>query len=155
MHTEYGEFRLFAYLDTLDHTLHFALVHGQITPDHPPLVRVHLQDDLCDLFEGTHFECGWSLRAALMKIAQEGGVLIILRKSQSQKEIIHRIKDLTLRERGIQLPLPERKEDLRSYGIGARILVDLGIQKMRVISAPKKMHALSGFGLEVIEYISP
>ncbi|CAK0761134.1 3,4-dihydroxy-2-butanone 4-phosphate synthase [Gammaproteobacteria bacterium] len=153
LHTEYGDFRLLAYLDTLDHALHFVLVSGPLNSLHPPLVRVHLQDDLCDLLGGKSAGCGWSLQDALIKIGREGGVLIILRKPQHQKEIIRRIKDLALRERGVQLPLQEQNEDLRSYGIGARILVDLGVQRMRVISAPKRMHALSGFGLEVVEYV--
>ncbi|CAK0767771.1 hypothetical protein CCP3SC15_3710001 [Gammaproteobacteria bacterium] len=140
-------------MDTLDQVLHFALVSGRLDPNHPPLVRVHLQDDLCDLLGGKSVGCTWSLQDALRRIGQDGGVLIILRKSQHQKEIVRRIKDLELRGRGIQLPLQERGEELRSYGIGAQILVDLGIHRMRVLSAPKRVHALSGFGLEVVEYV--
>lgn len=154
LRTEYGDFRLLAYLDTMDHTLHFALVSGPLQPDHPPLVRVHLQDDLCDLLGGKSVGCTWPLQDALRRIGHDGGILIILRKSQHQKEIIRRIKDLELRERGIMLPLQESGEDLRSYGIGAQILVDLGVHRMRVISSPKRVHALSGFGLEVVEYVA-
>ncbi|CAK0764350.1 3,4-dihydroxy-2-butanone 4-phosphate synthase [Gammaproteobacteria bacterium] len=153
LHTDYGSFRLIAYLDSLDQVLHFALVNGSLDPDHPPLVRVHLQDDLCDLLGGKSVGCTWSLQDAMRRISQDGGVLVILRKSQHQKEIIHRIKDLELRERGVQLPAQERGEDLRSYGIGAQILVDLGVHRMRVLSSPKRVHALSGFGLEVMEYV--
>jgi len=154
LHTDYGNFRLIAYLDTLDQILHFALVGGPLDPNRPPLVRVHLQDDLCDLLGGKSVGCTWSLQDALRRIGHDGGVLIILRKSQHQKEIVHRIKDLALRERGIQLPLLERGDDLRSYGIGAQILVDLGVHRMYVLGSPKRVHALSGFGLEVVEYVS-
>ena len=155
LHTDFGTFRLLAYLDILDQVLHFAVVNGSLNPEQPPLVRVHLQDDLCDLFGGTSVGCTWPLREALQRIDQEGGILILLRKPQSQKEMVRRIKDLELRARGIQLPIQERNEDLRGYGIGARILVDLGVQKMRVIGLPKRVHALSGFGLEVVEYVVP
>ncbi len=153
LHTEYGDFLLIAYLDTLDRALHFALVRGVIDPQHPPLVRVHLQDDLCDLLGGNSAGCTWQLQDALRRIGRDGGVLVILRKEQHNQEIIRRIKDLGLRSRGVRLPAQERSEDLRSYGIGARILMDLGVHRMRVISAPKRVHALSGFGLEVVEYV--
>ncbi|CAK0771352.1 3,4-dihydroxy-2-butanone 4-phosphate synthase [Gammaproteobacteria bacterium] len=148
-HNEYGDFRLFAYLDTLDQTLHFALVRGTLDSEQPPLVRVHLQDDLCDLLGSHSMGCAWPLREAMSRIGREGGVLILLRRSQEQKNIVRRIKGLET------VSSHEPQEDLRDYGIGARILGDLGIRKMRVLSAPKRFHALSGFGLEVIEYVGP
>jgi len=148
-HNEYGDFRLFAYLDTLDQTLHFALVSGTLDPEQPPLVRVHLQDDLCDLLGSHSAGCAWPLREAMSRIGREGGVLILLRRSQEQKNIVRRIKGLET------VSSHEPQEDLRDYGIGARILGDLGIRKMRVLSAPKRFHALSGFGLEVTEYVGP
>ncbi len=153
LHTEYGDFRLIAYLDALDRALHFALVSGVLEEDRPPLVRIHLQDDLCDLLGGRSLGCTWPLQDALRRIGRDGGVVLILRKPQQEQEIVRRIKDFGLREQGVQLPPQERSEDLRSYGIGARILMDLGIHRMRVISTPKRVHALSGFGLEVVEYV--
>jgi 3,4-dihydroxy 2-butanone 4-phosphate synthase/GTP cyclohydrolase II len=116
-------------------------------------VRVHLQDDLCDLLGGTLPGCTWPLQDALRRIGRDGGVVVVLRKAQDQKTMVRRIKDLELRGRGVQLPVQERGEDLRTYGIGAQILVDLGVQQMRVISSPRRVHALSGFGLEVVEYV--
>jgi len=152
--TEYGAFRLFAYLDILDNSLHFALVKGKLISQQPPLVRVHIQDDLADLFGGPLHEWGYSLPKVLRWISNEGGVVIILRKPQPQKELIRRIKDIELRSRGINFPEPERSADLRDYGIGARILADLGIQQMRVLSTPRRVPALSGFGLEIVEYVN-
>lgn len=153
LETEYGTFRLLAYLDTLDNSLHFALVKGLLTTQ-IPLVRVHLQDDLADLIGGQFRSSGHSLSSALRYIGESGGILIILRKPQPQKDLIRRIKDIELRSRGIQFPDQEKAHDLRDYGIGARILRDLGVKRMRVLSAPKRFPALSGFGLEISEYVN-
>ena len=154
MPTAHGEFRLYAYRDLLTRELHLALVKGEPVAEQPTLVRVHMQHTLCDLF-GNQRDCGWPLGDALQRIEQEGqGVVIILRPQESTERMIRHIQDYEMEDKGVPMPEPEKSEDLRTYGIGAQILLDLGVSKMRVLSSPKKMHALSGFGLDVVEYIN-
>ena len=154
MPTEYGNFRLVAYRDLLEKQMHMALVKGELRPDDPTLVRVHLPHVLCDLFGNKRGDCGWPLSDALRRIEQEGkGVVIILRQSEDADALIRHVKDYELQDQVVELPVQEKTADLRTYGIGAQILIDLGVKHMRVLSAPKKMHALSGFGLDVVEYV--
>ena len=80
-------------------------------------------------------------------------MVVILRQQEDVERMIRQIKDYEMEDQGVTLPHYDRSDDLRTYGIGAQILLDLGIHKMRVLSAPKKMHALSGFDLEVVEYV--
>jgi len=154
--TEYGNFRVYAYRDTIDDELHLALTMGEISPDRPTLVRVHLQNTLCDLFGTRHNACGWPLPALMRQIAAAGeGVVVILRNRDGAQDLLARLKDLQLHDKDDPVP-PRRlkgRSELRTYGIGAQILADLGVRKMRVMSAPKSMHAISGFDLEVVEYV--
>jgi 3,4-dihydroxy 2-butanone 4-phosphate synthase/GTP cyclohydrolase II len=153
MPTEFGEFRLLAYRDLLNREMHLALVKGELKPEEPALVRVHLQNTLCDLF-GNQRDCGWPLSDALRRINDEGqGVAIILRQQEDPESLIRNIKDYEMQDNGVPIPEMEKSDDLRTYGIGAQILIDLGVSHMRVLSSPKKMHALSGFGLDVVEYV--
>ena len=155
MPTEYGDFRLIAYNDLLDKGLHFALVKGQIQEGEDVMVRVHMQSSLCDVFGNLRKECGWPLSDVMRRIEDEGkGVVVILRQEESNASIIDNIQHYQQIDKGVDLPRKEQVEDLRTYGIGAQILKDLGVHKMRVMSSPKRMHALSGFGLEVVEYIT-
>lgn len=152
--TRHGTFQLVAYRDTIDHELHLALTLGEIRPERPTLVRVHLQNSLCDLFSPIHHACGWPLDAVLRQIAEAGeGVIVVLRNRDSADDLLARLKDLGAQ--ASEEDGPARREDgceLRTYGIGAQILSDLGVRRMRVMSAPKCMHAISGFDLEVVEY---
>ncbi len=152
--TEYGDFRLVAFEDSIDHDLHLALVHGDLDVSRPVLVRVHVQAMLCDLLGARTGDCGWPLRRALERVAEEGsGVVIVLGKPEDPASLARRIRHYA--EEGaesIHAPVSARKE-LRTFGIGAQILAELGVRQMRVLSAPKKMHAITGFGLEVVEYV--
>lgn len=153
MPTEHGEFRLVAYRDLLAREAHLALVKGEMSPDKPAMVRVHLQNTLCDLFDNQR-DCGWPLRDAMRRIAEEGeGVVVVLRQQEDADKLLRHLKDYEMQDKGIPVPEKEKSDDLRTYGIGAQILIDLGVKKMKVLSAPKKMHALSGFDLEVTEYV--
>ncbi len=153
MPTEHGEFKLVAYKDLLAHEVHLALVKGEMSPDKPAMVRVHLQNTLCDLFDNQR-DCGWPLRDAMKRISDEGeGVVIVLRQQEDADTLVRHIKDYEMTDKGIPIPEKEKSDDLRTYGIGAQILIDLGVKKMKVLSSPKKMHALSGFELEVVEYV--
>ncbi|HEB87810.1 MAG TPA: 3,4-dihydroxy-2-butanone-4-phosphate synthase [Gammaproteobacteria bacterium] len=154
MPTEFGSFHLHAYRNLIDGQVHLALVKGDLEPGVPILVRVHVESCLCDMFGSQRQDCGWPLRDALKRIADEGvGVAIILRLANESEAIISRIKNYSLQDEGTDLPRSDAGEDLRTFGIGAQILSDLGITHMRVLSAPKKMHALSGFGLNVVDYV--
>ena len=158
--TEYGEFRLFAYQDSIDSELHLALVLGEIDPREPVLVRVHVQSSLCDLFATTHDMCGWPLKNAMRQISEKGGgVIVVLRNHDSTREIIQRMRAFHSKDNedsvmpGYLPAAGDRRKNLRTYGIGAQILSDLEVHKMRVLSAPKSMHGISGFDLEVVEYV--
>ena len=152
--SEYGKFRLIAYQDSIDDALHLALVMGDIKSQQPTLVRVHLQDTLCDVLGLQREDAGWPLRDTLRRIAGAGaGVAVVLRKTEDASELVRRIRDYQLKDKGINLPKPVASIDLRTYGAGAQILADIGVSKMRVLGAPKKVHGLAGFGLEVVEYV--
>ena len=154
MPTEFGEFKLHAYRNVIDNQVHLALVKGDLEPGQATLVRVHVENSLCDIFGSQRDDCGWPLRDALKRIAEEGhGVAIILRLADESDVIINRIRHYAEVDKGIDQPHTETGSDLRTFGIGAQILTDLGVHKMRVLSAPKKFHGLSGFGLEVVEYV--
>ncbi|MGD9390324.1 MAG: bifunctional 3,4-dihydroxy-2-butanone-4-phosphate synthase/GTP cyclohydrolase II [Thioalkalispiraceae bacterium] len=154
MPTDLGDFRLYAFRNMIDQTVHMALVKGEINPDKPALVRVHVENPICDTFSSLRQDCGWPLRDAMKRIAEEGeGVVIILRLAEESDMLVSTIKHYNEQDNGKDIASIERGEDLRTYGIGAQILKDLGVSKMRVLSAPKKMHALSGFDLEVVEYV--
>ncbi|MHB1543569.1 MAG: bifunctional 3,4-dihydroxy-2-butanone-4-phosphate synthase/GTP cyclohydrolase II [Gammaproteobacteria bacterium] len=147
--TEFGPFELVAYEDHFEQSLHFAFKRGPVDPERPVLVRVHVENSLADLLHLSGPGLGWPLTDAFRVIAREGGTLVILRPAQEAATLI----------RGLDLGAPDDLQAnsqtvLRTYGVGAQILRDLGIRKMCVMSAPKLMLGLSGFGLEVSEYRS-
>ncbi|MFZ1575509.1 MAG: bifunctional 3,4-dihydroxy-2-butanone-4-phosphate synthase/GTP cyclohydrolase II [Chromatiaceae bacterium] len=154
--TEFGNFRILAYRDSIDNDLHLALVRGTIAPERPVLVRVHLQNSLCDLFGTQHPGCGWPLREVMRQVAKaEEGVIVVLRNRDRVEDLLSRFKALgpgTPAAEGLAARRQDRSE-LRTYGIGAQILADIGVRKMRVMSAPRAMHGISGFELEVVEYV--
>jgi len=152
--TEFGEFEMIAYQDSIDSTLHFALLRGKPNPQDPVMVRVHIRNSFCDLTASLREECGWPLRDALRQIAtQTQGVVVILRPEEDTEAVIQRIQTSSQHDTELEHHTDAPSQDLRTYGLGAQILSDLGVRKMRVLSAPKKMHAISGFGLEVVEYV--
>lgn len=152
--TEFGKFRLVAYQDWIDRELHFALVRGTVQPDVPTLVRVHVMNTLCDMLSIQHEDCGWPLRAALRRVAEEGnGVVVLLRKQEDTRDLVRRIRLCQLQGDQRGSLKPESPVDLRTHGLGAQILIDLGVRRMLVMSSPKRMHGLSGFDLEVVGYV--
>ncbi len=154
LHTEFGVFRLISYEDSIDKDLHMALVKGEIDAEKPALVRVHIQNPVSDLTGAVSDQFGWPLRDVLKRIGEsDAGVVVILCNQIGNQEIVRQIEDLARsasEEVMIQRP---NIRDLRVIGLGAQILSDIGVRKMRVLSAPKRIHAISGFGLEVVEYI--
>ncbi|MEQ8288937.1 MAG: bifunctional 3,4-dihydroxy-2-butanone-4-phosphate synthase/GTP cyclohydrolase II [Gammaproteobacteria bacterium] len=151
--TEYGEFVLHAYQDKLEKNLHFAMVKGRIDPETPTLVRVHLENPISDLTGSIASDRGWPINDILKRMAEEeSGVLVILCDQFEPIELIQQIESYKTNQKQ-----PQRSNnmswDQRTIGLGSQILSDLGVRKMRVLSAPKRIHALSGFGLEVVEYV--
>lgn len=152
--TEWGHWRLIAFEETVTRGVHFALVRGDLTSEEPALVRVHLEDPLTDLTGMTRSPGAWTLRRAMARVAQEGrGVVVILRQTHDSATLLSRVSDLALEEKGVKLPQPPASEGLRTYGVGAQVVAELGIRRMRVLGTAKRMLGLSGFGLEVVEYI--
>jgi 3,4-dihydroxy 2-butanone 4-phosphate synthase/GTP cyclohydrolase II len=152
--TDFGAFRMCWYEDHVHRAVHAALVRGELGGPLPPLVRVHLKDTLRDLIGVRTEAAGWTLRGVMERIAAEpGGVVIILHHQESAREIMESVRAL---EQGAQTS-PHAPQPggtiLRTYGIGAQILQDLGVTRMRVLSAPKQMFGISAFGLEVTEYV--
>ncbi|MEX0386637.1 3,4-dihydroxy-2-butanone-4-phosphate synthase [Spiribacter onubensis] len=159
--TEYGRFHLYAYQDTVDGALHFALLRGRTDPETPALVRVQIENTLADLFGATAPDQTWSLRESLAEIGGsevEPACLLMLRRADDRDEVLTRMREFeALSQSGEMTPEPressEESQALRTYGIGAQILTDLGIRRMRVLSTPKIMYGLSGFGMEVVDYV--
>ena len=155
MDTEFGQFQLTTYQDSIDGSFHMALVKGEVVADNPTLVRVHIENPLCDLTGNSGSECGWPLRDALQRVAnEESGVVVILRNQVSTEDMINQIKN---HQRTVEEKIVKTKtetEDLRVIGLGSQILADVGVKKMRVLSAPKRIHSISGFGLEIVDYVS-
>jgi 3,4-dihydroxy 2-butanone 4-phosphate synthase/GTP cyclohydrolase II len=152
--TEHGLFNLHAYRDTVDDAVHLALVKGEINPDEPTLVRVHLENTLSDLLDAQMQEHHWPLASALQRISREGkGVVVILRWDNGTDALIRSIKAYHLPDRPQRARVIKEPQELRTFGVGAQIIADLGVKKMRVLSAPKIVHGIAGFGLEVTEYV--
>jgi 3,4-dihydroxy 2-butanone 4-phosphate synthase/GTP cyclohydrolase II len=151
--TEYGEFRMYCYDDHINRSVHVALVKGDLGAVKAPLVRVHLQDTLGDVIGVKSSSLGWPLHSAIERISREqAGVIVLLRDQESSREFMDSVE--TLGEGSNDLD-KHRSGDmvLRTYGVGAQILRDLGLSKIRVLSAPKHMYAISGFDLEITEYV--
>lgn len=153
--TDYGVFRAHAYHDSINGVTHLALVKGEIKADVPTLVRVHMQDTLGDLVGSLAEDHRWPLRNAMKRIAKEEvGIMVILRRRESDDELLNQIKGYHMPEEQRTDSVSSEPDELRTYGIGAQIISDLGVCKMRVLSAPKIVHGIAGFGLEVVEYVS-
>jgi len=153
--TEFGAFRMASFEDHVNHAVHLALVRGVLDAKTPTLVRVHRQDTLGDVLGLRDPSVHWPLRDALRLIAaRDHGVVVILRPEESARDLMKAVQGLGPMTSGAGGRNAGGAMDLRTFGIGAQILRALGVRRMRVLSAPKNMHALSGFGLEVVEYVS-
>ncbi|MBT8423164.1 MAG: 3,4-dihydroxy-2-butanone-4-phosphate synthase [Gammaproteobacteria bacterium] len=151
--TEFGEFRLCCFEDHISSNVHTALIKGEPDSAEAPLVRVHVQETLGDVLGVQDRRLGRSLRSALERISQENnGIVVVLHYPEDPRHLVSQVRSLG--KRADQPARPKVGDTvLRTYGIGSQILSDLGVTKMRVLSAPKQMNAISGFGLEIIEYV--
>lgn len=158
--TELGAFRLYAYEDRMTQEVHLALARGQIEAPATPLVRVHLPETLRDLIGAPGTARSWTLRSAMKRIAEaDCGVVVILSTHESPRDLLRAVRELggpPASSCASVEKLPGQAGDgsvLRTFGVGAQILKDLGVHRMRVLSAPKQLHGLSAFDLEVESYI--
>jgi 3,4-dihydroxy 2-butanone 4-phosphate synthase/GTP cyclohydrolase II len=142
--TVYGAFRLIAYRDSSARETHLALVKGEIHADRETLVRVHEPLSVMDFLDVTGGGHSWPILGAMERIAEsQSGVIVLLHRPETADALLERIHPA---------PVASRKVDLRDYGIGAQILRDLGVGKMKLLASPRKMPAMDGFGLEVTGY---
>ncbi|EAS44422.1 bifunctional 3,4-dihydroxy-2-butanone-4-phosphate synthase/GTP cyclohydrolase II [Photobacterium profundum] len=150
--TEFGEFDMITYRDTIDNEIHYALRSGDVKENAETLVRVHLQDTFKDVLHSGASQ--WTLPTAMQRIASEGGVLVVLSKQENHDTIITKVKNLAANDNGQPKVKLNPKDQSRQVGVGSQILSDLGVSKMRLLaSSTQRYHSLSGFGLEVVEYI--
>jgi 3,4-dihydroxy 2-butanone 4-phosphate synthase/GTP cyclohydrolase II len=160
MPTKYGdEFTVIAYTNDIDNNIHIALVKGEIKPEDEILVRVHSQCLTGDVFGSLRCDCGEQLYKAMEMIKKEGkGVILYMKQEGRGIGLINKLKAYELQDKGLDTVEANIKlgfkPDLRDYGIGAQILVDLGVRKMRLMTNnPKKIVGLEGYGLKVVERV--
>ena len=151
--TQFGAFRMVCFEDHVNRAVHIALVRGTIDARTPTLVRVHRQDTLGDVIGVRDPTLHRPLQDALQLIADhENGVVVLLRPEESARDLMKAVG--ALGRAAEPAPRSDRAADFRTFGIGAQILRALGVRRMRVLGAPRHLHALSGFGLEIVEYLS-
>ncbi|MBC8227702.1 MAG: 3,4-dihydroxy-2-butanone-4-phosphate synthase [Gammaproteobacteria bacterium] len=152
INTEFGDFNLITFQDHINREVHFALTKGSIHQDSIPLVRVHVSNTIRDSVGIDNKNLGWPLKSAMKQISQsDTAVLVVLCYQEMPEDLMNMVKHLTSNKEN--KTNKNNASILRNYGTGSQILREIGIKKMRVVSEPKQMQAISGFDLEIVEYI--
>jgi 3,4-dihydroxy 2-butanone 4-phosphate synthase/GTP cyclohydrolase II len=157
--TKFGDFKIIAYRSNTDPTEHVAVVMGNVATDEPVLVRVHSQCLTGDVFHSLRCDCGEQIEIAMKRIAEAGrGVVLYMRQEGRGIGLHNKIKAYALQDKGMDTVEANIalgfKADQRDYGVGAQILADLGIRKMRLMTNnPKKMSGISSYGLQIVEQL--
>lgn len=153
--TEYGEFTLQRYKDTLHERIHFVLKKGDINAEEATLARVHVTNTVRDvMLADLPAEKGWNMKRSIQKIAEEGkGVIVLLASPEEQEDLLFS-SDLVLGKQSLPATKRSDTEMNLSVGLGSQLLREAGIGKMRLLSSPVKYNAISGFDLEVVEFVS-
>jgi 3,4-dihydroxy 2-butanone 4-phosphate synthase / GTP cyclohydrolase II len=157
--TEFGDFKIVIFENMLDHDHHIALMKGTIDPETPVLVRVHSQSTTADVFRSLHSGCRNELLVALKTIQEAGsGILVYLRQEEKGETLVNEIRSYAMKNPDLQSLDSEitgcSSDDLRIYGIGAQMLRELGVRKIRLLSNhPKRIIGLHGYGLTVTERV--
>lgn len=150
--TEHGTFHLYAYQDVMENGLHLALVRGEIDPEVAAPVRVQVENVLSDTV-GALTAGSWTLQQALKRVADEDhGVVVFIRQPRSDSDLVRAVQQFQLQGSAAD-EQADPDDNYRTLGIGAQILSDVGVRKMRLLSSPKTFHGLAGFDLEVTEFI--
>src|SRR5258707_7170886 len=155
--TPFGEFRIIGYRNVVDQAEHVALVFGDVAGKRDVLVRMHSKCLTGDVFGSVRCDCGWQLHAAMRTIAeQQGGVIVYLDQEGRGIGLLNKLKAYELQDAGADTVTANEqlgfKADLRNYGIGAQILLELGLSSIRVLTNnPMKLVGLEGYGLEIVE----
>lgn len=155
--TDYGEFQLHCYRDLLQGDVHFALVRGPIERDRPTLVRVHVASALRDLLgtQPPNAPLGWNVRRCLERVAREGGVLVLLAGGETPADLLDSV-EIAMGEMSAPVPTADGSHNAyMTVGLGSQILRDVGVGQIRLMGAPIKYNAISGFDLEVVEFVKP
>lgn len=146
--TDFGAFHLVAYRDVIQGKLHFALTRGLLTDGAPALCRVHVRNTLSDVLHLQREDLGITVTSALRRIADEDrGVLLVLAGDENPETLLAQV------QRQAATPGNAQQQEWRELGVGAQILADLGLRRLRVIGTPRLFVGLAGFGLEVVEYV--
>lgn len=157
--TEYGDFKVIVYEDDIEHNTHLALIKGEIRDMERVLVRVHSGCMTGDIFQSKRCDCGEQIHQAMKMIEKEGSGVLLYINHDVKETLVNKINSYRLQDEGKEADVPDnngggKKPVLRDYGVGAQILVDLGIRHLRLMTNnPRKIVGLEGYGLDVVERI--
>lgn len=155
--TDFGDFVLHAYKDSVAGEIHFAVQKGDISADSPTLVRVHLGSSVRDLLQtqSPGSTTGWNMHRSLETVAKHGGVVVLLANRETPESILAELGIAQGTKSPLQGDSIQYKTTYFNIGLGSQILRDIGVGKIRLMGAPVKYNAISGFDLEVVEFVSP